>query len=181
MAEITIIPDSSFYICFLDDIKKPDYILKIVEYSGFKFFTGMIIKREIEKSSFYCKIEKTINSKVQIFKYYNYGEILKPFFSLEEINEGEHEVIVISYILFLRNSKFIAIIDDANSRKFIHNNFPEIFKFIEWTISFLSNCYILYSIFPKKEIISILEMIQNSKFRVKKEVVEETIEQIRCS
>lgn len=181
MEEVNIIPDSSFYICFLDDIKKPDYLLKIIKCDKFKFFTGFIIKEEIEKSSYYSKIEKIINLKIQIFKYYDYGEILRPFFSIEEIKEGEHEVIVISYILYLRDINFIAIIDDTTPRNFIQNNFPEIFKCIEWTINFLKKCNTDYKLYSKEEIISILQLIQNSKFRVKKEIVENVIKQIRRS
>jgi len=87
MSSVNVVPDSSFYICFLDDINAPHYLLQLLNARIFKFILGKIIKTEIEKSPNYKSIEKTIDSRVEIFEYYNYGEILRPFFSLEEIKK----------------------------------------------------------------------------------------------
>ena len=51
MHTYSLIPDSSFYICFLDDIKKPEFLKKIIQNSNFNIFTGKIIKDEIKKSN----------------------------------------------------------------------------------------------------------------------------------
>ncbi|MGQ9722387.1 MAG: hypothetical protein ACUVXA_13810 [Candidatus Jordarchaeum sp.] len=85
MISVTIVPDSSFYICFLDDVEQPKCLLRLLNARIFKFVTGPLIKAEVEKSNNYQVIEKDIGTCVEIFEYYNYGEILRPFFSLEEI------------------------------------------------------------------------------------------------
>jgi len=72
MSSVNVVPDSSFYICFLDDINAPHYLLQLLNARIFKFIFGKIIKNEIEKSSNYKTIEKTIDSRVEIFEYYNH-------------------------------------------------------------------------------------------------------------
>ena len=38
--KIEVIPDSSFFICFLDDIEKPEYVIKIFKYEKFTLVLG---------------------------------------------------------------------------------------------------------------------------------------------
>lgn len=180
MTKHNIIPDSTFYICFLDDIKEPKYIIKLIESDKFVCFIGPILKKEIENSINYSNIKNIINSNVFIFEYYNYNEILKPFFSINEIKKGESEVIVISYILYSQGYTFSAILDDDTPRKFLKKNFPEIFKFVEGTVTFMSNCCIKNKIYSQEETLYILELIRKSKFRIDEKIINETINNIRC-
>jgi len=180
MTKYSLIPDSSFYICFLDDIKEPKYITRLLKCDKFVCYTGPIIKKEIEKSLNYFHIENTINRDVFIFEYYNYGEILRPFFSINEIKKGENEVIVISYILYSQNRTFITILDDGDPRKFLKQNFPEIYNSVEGTITFTANCCIKNNIFSQEETLNILELIRKSKFRVDNKIVDEAIVKVRC-
>lgn len=180
MVDTTIVPDSSFYICFLDDINKPQYLHQLLECNAFRFITGSRIKEEVSRSSNYKMIEKTVEIHVQIFMYYNYGEILRPFFSLEEITRGEHEVIAIAYILHFLEIEFTAILDDDGPKKFLQKNFPKILTRVTGTVGFIKLCC-SRRVFSKEEAISILVLIKNSKFRVRSEIVDETIEEIRRS
>lgn len=164
MQVIIIIPNSSFYLCFLDDIMAPQYLVRILNHEYFDFVTGKIILEEIER-------------KVRVFEYLNYGEILRPFFSIEEIKKGEHEVIAISCILYILEINFLAIIDDDQAIKFLKRNFPRTEHKITRTVGFMEECY-RRKIFSKEETINILELIKKSKFRVKKAIIEDIIKRI---
>lgn len=178
MNNVNVVPDSSFYLCFLDDINAPQYLLQLLNARVFKFFLGKVIKTEIESSSNYKTVEKTIDSRVEIFEYYNYGEILRPFFSLEEIKKGDNEVIVISYVLYFLDLTFITILDDNKPRNFLRRNFPELYRRVVGTIGFIEKCSCQYKIFAKEEAITILNLIKKSKFRIKNEIVNNTIKRI---
>ena len=49
MEPISVVSDSSFYICFLGDIMRPNILLNILNKDIFLFITGQIIKSEVEK------------------------------------------------------------------------------------------------------------------------------------
>ena len=100
MNKIQVIPDSSFYICFIDDIKDHENLIEIIKYDKFNFIISVVVKDEIAKSPNYNKIEAVMKSDVEFFSEINYGEILRPLFSKEELKKGENEVITISFILF---------------------------------------------------------------------------------
>lgn len=180
---ITVVPDSSFYICFIDDISKPEYLIKLLNHPSFRFVTGQKIKEEITRSPNYHAVEKYIDDYVDYFEYYNYSEILRPFFSLEEIRKGEHEVIAISYILYILEATFIAILDEDSAREFIKRNLPQLWKMgrVMGTVGFIKLCCCIYHIFLKEEAVSVLELIKRSKFRVKRADVDRIIEEVkRC-
>ena len=177
MQVIIIIPNSSFYLCFLDDIMAPQYLVRILNYEYFNFVTGKIILKEIERSPRYRIIKKEIERKVRVFEYLDYGEILRPFFSIEEIKKREHEVIAISCILYILEINFLAIIDDEQAIRFLKRNFPRIEHKITRTVGFMEECY-RRKIFSKEETINILELIKKSKFRVKKAIIEDIIKRI---
>lgn len=181
MVNTTILPDSSFYVCFLGDINKPQYLRQLLSWKTLKFVIGQLIKEEIKRSPNYHMIEDIVESHIQIFRYYEYGEILRPVFSLEEIKRGDHEIIVISYILCFFGIDFIAILDDKSLKKFLQRNFPKILTKVTGTVGFLKLCCCSYKIFSRKEAISILDSIKKSKFRIKGEIVDGIIEEIkRC-
>ena len=65
MNMIRVIPDSSFYICFIDDIKDHESLIEIIKYDKFKFIVGVVVKGEIAKSPNYNKIEVVMKSDVE--------------------------------------------------------------------------------------------------------------------
>ena len=176
---IKVIPDSSFYICFIDDIKEPKYLIRVMSANVMEFIIGQKIKEEIKRSQNYNAIEIPIDNHTQSFEYYKYGEILKPFFSAEEIKKGEDEVIAISYVMYHLGIAFIAIIDEDDSRNFVEKNFPELWEKLVGTVGFIELCYCKYKIFSKNECILLLNKIKRSKFRIKNLIIEETVERIR--
>jgi predicted nucleic acid-binding protein len=170
-----VIADSTFYLCFLDDIKKPDYLILVIK--KLDFFIGKIVKTEIEKSSNFYKIGCFIGNRITYFEYAEFGELLKPFFSSIEIMKGENEVIAISFILYKKGGDILVVIDDEDAWKFIIRNIQEISDKMIRTVSVIK--YLCeYRLFSKTETISVLNMIKNSKFRVSKSVIEDCINEV---
>lgn len=157
---------------------KPDYLVRILNNEELRFIAGRIVKSEVGSSPNYESIKSIFESNVSEFRYYEYGEILRPFFSTEEIRKGEHEVIAISYILHFLGIYFIMILDDDQSRKFVEGNFPELARNMMGTVGFVGECCCSYNIFSKEEAITILMLIDKSKFRIRKETIEEIVEKI---
>jgi predicted nucleic acid-binding protein len=152
--------------------------VRILNHERFDFVAGEKILEEVKRSSRYRLVERKVERRVKIFKYLNYGEILRPFFSVEEIEKGEHEVIAISCILYVLGSNFLAIIDEDQARKFLRGIFPEAERRTTGTVGFVEECY-RYGVFSREEAISILESMKSSKFRVKKEIIEGAIRRVR--
>ena len=178
---LKVVPDSSFYICFLDDIEKPEYLILLLQEESFCYITGRIVKEEISKSKNYHKVKDIIESSTTEFEYYNYGEILRPFFSIRELKKGEHEVIVISYIFYNLGLPFTAIIDENGPRRFVKMNFPWLYPFFTGTVGFLKKCCCEYHVLTKERVINILDMIGKSKFRIRKEILNKVRNEVlRC-
>jgi predicted nucleic acid-binding protein len=170
-----IIADSTFYLCFLDDIKKPDYLLLVIK--KLDLFIGKIVKTEIEKSSNFSKIRDFIGNRITYFEYADFGELLKPFFSSVEIMKGENEVIAISFILYKKNENILVVIDDEGARKFVMRNVQEISDKMIRTVGIVK--YLCEDrLFSKTETINVLNMIKNSKFRVPESVIEDCISEV---
>ncbi|MHA1987265.1 MAG: hypothetical protein ACW98D_11540 [Promethearchaeota archaeon] len=174
-----IIADSSFYICFLDDIKDPDILILFFTQPEFIFILGNIISGEVEKSVNFSNIQDKFRSYVKIFSYYEYGEIIKPFFSEDEILKGEHEVIVISYIFYYLEKNFLAILDETWARTYYITNFPEIEDKMIGTIGFIEECVCNHNFFSPKLAIIILEKIIKSKFRIKEDIIRRAINNLQ--
>jgi len=180
MKKTSIIPDSSFFICFLDDIEKPELIQELLKNDKFDFFLGRITFDEIKKSKNFQKIANESEQKIIIYDYFEYGEVVRIFFSESEIRKGEHEVFVISFIFTFLNNPFIAILDDEPAKKFFKNNIPEKASSVMGTIGFIKICSCECKIFIKATAINILELIKKSKFFVSNKIIEVAIEQIRA-
>ncbi|TFG22921.1 MAG: hypothetical protein EU529_09050 [Promethearchaeota archaeon] len=179
MNKIRVIPDSSFYICFIDNIKDHKSIIEIIKNDKFKFIIGVVVKSEIAKSPNYNRIEAVIEPDVELFSEINYGEILRPLFSKEELKKGENEVITISFILFDLDYDIITIIDDEEPRQFFINNLTECADKLTGTIGFIGDCVCIYEVFKKDKGLSILVAIKNSKFRITKVIINEVMNKIR--
>ncbi len=178
MNSVTVVPDSSFFICFLDDIKQPQILIQILKHGWFEFFTGCVIHSEIQRSQNFTDIEGEFDSRVSHLDYYNYGEILRPFFSVNEIRKGEHEVIAISYVLHSRGYSVLAILDDESPRKYFRNRFPELSNKVTGTIGFIEQCTCSYGVFRVNKGTTILSSIADSKFRVKRHIVDDAIQRV---
>lgn len=180
MKNILVIPDSSFFICFCDDISEPEYLIQILADARFNFVLGSIIKTELEKSSNNVVLEGYFKKhNVNCFDYNTYGELLRPFFSVNEINKGEHEVIVMTYILTFQGKHVIAILDDNSPKTFLKQKLPEISSNVIGTIGFVEKCTCDMEVFLKDEGINILKSIKHSKFWVTGTIIDDSINRIK--
>jgi predicted nucleic acid-binding protein len=175
-----LIADASFYICFLDDIDSPEYLIKILDK-----FTAHLSHRlfeEVKTAKNINLVLKSIKCKINIFTDapFEIGEVTKPFFSKSEIAKGEHEVVVIAYLYHNIGLKFILIIDEQGPRNFTIKNLPYLKNYLKGTVGFIGDCYCDYQIFKKQESIELLEKIGKSKFRVTKEIINLTINRIEA-
>jgi len=168
-----VIPDSSFFICFLDDIKMSIILKRIITFNYFTFILCEKVKKELLNNSKFKKLFNDLNEHFESFEYSTYAEILRPLFAEEEIVKGEHEVIIAAYVYhYVLNQNYIVIIDDIEPRKFIQRNFPEIYGNVVGTLGFIKQSYEVYNIISRDEALNILDAIVNSKFRVSKDVLE---------
>jgi hypothetical protein len=173
-----IVPDSTFFSFFIHNTDNSDYLEKIV--NNFNFEVAPKVSGEMSKCKYYPKI-KVFSHKMHIFenKLGSFSELLKPLFSKEEKERGEHDVLVVGFMCFQMKLDFILIIDDLGARKFILKNFDYLEKNLEWTANFLKRCYVSYKIFKKEETLNLLRDMGNSNFRIKKEILDKLIEEVQ--
>jgi len=170
---LKVIPDSSFFICFLDDIKMPTILKRIITFEYFRIVLCEKVKKELLRSLEFKKLFNDLNERFEGFEYSMYAEVLRPLFAREEIVKGEHEVIAAAYVHhYVLKQNYIVIIDDAGIRKFIQRNFPEMYKNIIGTLGFIKQSYKVFNIISRDEALNILDAIESSKFRVSKDVLE---------
>ena len=166
-----IVADSSFYLCFLDDINKSNELIRIIDH--FDFLLTPIVRNEIIKSKNYVKIKNHKNIQPTDFSI-SLGEILVPLFGKEEITKGEHEVIGVSYLLYQLKENFYFILDDSSARNFVLKNLKCLSELMIGTIRFIAICFCKFNIFNKRESLELLNSIEHSKFRISKYVLEKT-------
>lgn len=170
-----IVADSSFYICFLSNIKRPDYLVNVIK--RLNLFIGRVVKTEIEGSDNFNSIKGLIGNKLSFFEYDKYRELLRPFFSASEIKRGETEVIAISVIFHNLGFEVLIVMDDIQPRNYISRNFTELKSSLKWTIEFVKYlCEV--RIFSKEDTIKVLKMIEVSDFRAPKIAIEKCIKEV---
>jgi hypothetical protein len=169
-----LVADSSFYLCFLDDIECPLDLVEILK--KFKAHVSTRILSEISKSRRADKVKKHINIFEEGIP--NLGEALRPFLTQKQIDSGESEVLILAYICFNLGISFVLVIDDKSPRKFVKMNFSYIEDELKYTSEFITDCCLLYKIFHTEKAISLLNKVKDSKFRVPEEAVIKEIKKI---
>lgn len=169
-----ILADSSFFICFLDDIEQPK-VLKRMLYK-FDFLVTPMVYKEISKSINFKHVQN--HPKIILVPKENLGESLRPFFSKKEVEKGETEVIELAYQFYSNSNPRIFIIDEDGPRLFVIQNLPYLEKLMIGTVGFVGECYYEYGILEKSEASAIILIIGTSKFRVSAEVIREVLTKI---
>lgn len=167
--------DSSFYLCFLEDIEKPKVLLKIL--GSFDFIITPIVFGEVSKSNNFVHIKSSPN--LIKFPKKNLGEILRPFFSKKEIEKGETEIIELAYDFYIDGIPKPFIIDDKGPRLFVKRNLPYLVTLMIGTVGFVGKCCYEYDILKKTEASLILMLISESKFRVSPEIISAVLSKIK--
>jgi len=169
-----MLADSSFYLCFLEDIKQPEVLLRILQ--RFDFLITPIVYKEVSKSDNFNRIQSC--HRLRLISKENLGEILKPFFSQKEIEKGETEVIELAYEYYAEGRPRMFIIDDKEPRLFVTRNLPYLSELMVGTVGFVGECYYEYAILDKNEASVLLLVISTSSFRVTPEIISEVLHQI---
>lgn len=165
-----LIADTSFYSFFVNDTSEKESLGKIIEV----FTIEMPPKVYSElKGSENPEFLEEYKNRINVHNSYNLhiNEILRPLFSKEQEEKGEHEVIVLA--LFCHNLRldFIFIIDDAGALKFVERNLPNLLKNVKRTAGFICDCCITYKIFNKPKSLDLLEKMGKSKFFINDETL----------
>lgn len=172
-----ILADSSFYICFLDDIDRPDALSQILE--RFNFIITPLVFEEISKRS--KPASQTIiggNHIVRVRPNFNFQEILRPFFSNNEVDSGEAELIALAYIWHESRRIQRLILDDSHARRFVTNNLAQLNVIMIGTVGFVGECHCNFSVFDKSSALMYLREIKASKFFIEEHVIALTKERI---
>ena len=150
--------------------------MRILE--NFRFIIGKKVENDIIKSRNYPKIRDFIQKNVEIFDCENCREreILRPFVSANQLKKGEIDVILLGMKFYRENLKPVLILDDEWARKFVEKNLKELV--VKTTSIFIRDCYMSYNIFGKNETLEIYNLMEKSKFRIRKEVVEKLKKEI---
>ena len=168
------VADSSFYICFLEDIKRSDTLLLM--FNEFDFAMGDKVHSEISKCTHYGSIQG--NKHIVVVSGLNFAEILRPFFGKYETEKGEGEIIALAVLLHgMRRIKRL-IIDEDGPREFVERNLPHLKYLMTGTVGFVGKCNYEMHILEKDYSLQILSEIENSPFRVSKKVLYDVRSQI---
>lgn len=168
-----IVADSSFYICFLEDIQQPHELIRFLK--CFIFIITPIVYDEVSK----CKDFQQVESVCNLTKHSPVGEILKPFFSKSQVEKGETEVIELAYEFYAEGSPIHFILDDGQARGFVKNNLTDLTSFMMGTVGFVGKCCYEFFLIGKDEATKLVIIIGASKFRVHQDVISEVLTKIQ--
>jgi predicted nucleic acid-binding protein len=183
---VNVIPDSSFFICFLDDLEGllpiSDRVRILTVITG--NFTVMVVP-EVEQELRFFRFPSQVRDQVRMVKIPAHGtrsdpsiELLRPL-----LGKGEHEVITCAHFHFLKGDGiFFFILDDGVARDLVKRILPSLTNYMKGTVGFIGHCAIR-KVIGKNEAIQLLTVIGKSKFRVDRTTIITVITEIqnRCS
>jgi len=158
-----LVADTSFYSFFVNDTSEKESLGKILQ-----IFTAEMPPKVYSelKASKNPEFLEEYKDKIKVHNSYNlrFNEILRPLFSKEQEEKGEHEVIVIALFCHNLRLNFIFILDDNGALKFVERNLPDLLENVKRTASFICECCTTYKIFNKPQSLELLEKMGKSKF-----------------
>lgn len=169
-----IVADSTFYLCFLEDIHKPEVLIHVLDF--FDFLITPLVQEEVSRSISYTEIQS--HPKLIPYPKENLGEALRPFFSEKQIQKGETEVIELAYDFFINGNPKLFILDDKQPRSFVHRTLPYLEDLMIGTVGFVGDCYCDYSIIEKDNAQALVILISESPFWVSADVIRKVLAKI---
>jgi predicted nucleic acid-binding protein len=182
---VKVIPDSSFFICFVDDLEGhlpvADRIRFLTTITGrFDF----LVVPAVEQESSLQRLPSQIQDNLDLVKIPASGiqkdpsvELLRPL-----LGKGEHEVITCSHVHFQNgDGTFLFILDDGVARNLVKRILPALVSHMKGTVGFLGYCA-LQKVLDKNGTIQLLTSIGKSKFRVDRATISTVITEVhkRC-
>jgi predicted nucleic acid-binding protein len=182
---VKVIPDSSFFICFVDDLEGylpvADRIQVLATITGkFEF----LVVPAVEQESHLQRLPAQIQDNLDLVKIPASGiqkdpsiELLRPL-----LGKGEHEVISCAQIHLQKGDiRFVFILDDGVARNLVKRILPALVNHMKGTVGFLGYCAI-QKVLDKNGTIQLLTLIGKSKFRVDQATISTVITEVhkRC-
>ena len=180
---MNVIPDSSFFICFLDDLEghvpekdRARFLKAITE-----TFTLLIVPA-VEGESRLERLPVSVKDLIKRTKISGTRsdpsiELLRPL-----LGKGEHDVISCANEHLDRgNTRFLLILDDGLARNLVRRILPLLSDHMKGTVGFLGVCAI-QKVLDKDETIHLITIIGESNFRVNQSTITAVIAgiQSRC-
>ncbi len=151
--------DSSFYICFLNELEREDWLFDFLD--SYSFYMGERINSEVFEKN---PKNEMLKVKVEDLGEFNYYELIRPYFgrSIDKMKDGEYEAIGIAHFLKDWGILSYLILDDLRPRKFVLRHFPQLQDNLVGTIGFIRDCCCLDKKISQKRAIEILNSIKKS-------------------
>ena len=161
------VADSSFYLCFLEDIESPQYLLSML--SHVDFVMPPLVLEEVRRCRNYEMLGADPRIKLTDPDFES-REILRPLFSAEQWQKGEAESIALGYSLQISGGLWKLVLDDTQARAFVERILPSLSEFMTGTLGFIAICYET-RIFSQKDSLTIIALVEKSPFRTSGEVL----------
>jgi len=175
----TFLANSTFFLLLLKDIKKPEVLTKIGQ--CVRLATTKQVLEEVKRglaeeglehlaSEVREYVSEIYDATDKILRTENPLVVHEPF-----LGTGEFSIILAFwYLQYRRNIRNLYIItDDKSARKYIYKNIPEIPKNrILWSLKFIDRYAVFLCNISPEEFLEILDLIEKSKFRVDKKILE---------
>ncbi|RLG74478.1 MAG: hypothetical protein DRO23_06600 [Thermoprotei archaeon] len=175
----TFLANSTFFLLLLKDIKKPEVLAKIGQ--CVRLATTKQVLEEVKRglaeeglehlaSEVREYVSEIYDATDKILRTENPLVVHEPF-----LGTGEFSIILAFwYLQYRRNIRNLYIItDDKSARKYIYKNIPEIPKNrILWSLKFIDRYAVFLCNISPEEFLEILDLIEKSKFRVDKKILE---------
>lgn len=170
-----LVADSSFYVCFLNDIKQQIPLEKIL--TELKFYVPSCIVNEVSKCSEFKSILSSTKAKI-LDSSYNFADILRPFVSKNQFDKGETEAIALAYVLNRMQRLHKLILDDKGARDFVINKLSLLANYMTGTVGFVADCCCYYCFLTREEGLRIFELVELSQFRVDNNVLSQVRDRV---
>ena len=176
-----LIPDSSFFICFFDDLE--DLMGEPERFGVFSLVAKEFCVEIPEHVQYEADLKNRnydFSDSISIVSIDDFASGGLPFEPLRlVIDQGEFEVIVLSYVCkTTQTDDFMFILDDETARKKVHQFLPVLSDHLIGTIGFMSYLEGNHYLTPEFTI-NILNCIGKSKFRISHKILDSVIRKIR--
>ncbi len=178
-----LLPDSSFFICFLGDLNeileepiRLSYLNKFLD--SFSVEIVPKVYDEINKRSSSKPIENKIIRLMNIPLMEKNDPILGYLRPL--LGKGEYEVITFSFFYYKNNeTSFLCVLDDEVARKIVTKCIIEIKPNLIGTVGLIGFCSSNIQLFDPADAITLLEKIKESNFRINPTIVDGIIQKLK--
>ncbi|MCK9313579.1 MAG: hypothetical protein M0P20_05975 [Methanocorpusculum sp.] len=184
MNKMIVIPDTSFFVCFIDDLA--DFVPENDRYQYLNVISTVYqitVTPEVRKETSWNRVPEIIQTQCYYAENILSPPTVDPIIEQLRLLLGKGEIDVISYSNMYKREKiddFKFVLDDGMARKLVSENLPILVTHMVGTVGLLKICA-LEKIYDKVSIINILENIKVSKFRIQDDMVCKIIIEIKES